>query len=355
MQLALVGLPAAGVKTVFNAITSWADSAAPQSTSGGQNRIAVVKVPDPRLDRISSAFSPRKTTPGTVELIESPGLFGDKIEARSLARVREADALVVVLRVFENLSVPHLDETIDPARDLDRILSEMLLSDLAIVENRLERLKVSLQKRKSDEELLERDILLRCLKLLNQDQRLSELDLPPTQEKVLRGFGFLTQKEMLVLLNIGDNQIGQEEELSAGLGIDYEKCTCTLCADIEAELATMEAEEREEFMRELAIQELAAPQVLRAAYRLLKIVTFFTYGEDECRAWQVRQGQTAVDAAGQIHSDLARGFIRAEVVSFPDFDRLGGIKEAKAAGRFRLEGKEYPVVDGDMIIIRHSS
>ena len=353
MQLALVGLPAAGVKTVFNAITSWADSAASQATSGGQNRIAVVKVPDPRLDRISRAFSPRKTTPATVELIESPGLFGDKIDARSLARVREADALVVVLRVFENLSVPHLDETIDPARDLDRVLSEMLLSDLAIVENRLERLTASLQKRKSDEELLERDILLRCLELLNQDQRLSELDLPATQEKVLRGFGFLTQKEMLILLNIGDNQIGQEEELAAGLGIDQEKCT--LCADIEAELATLEAEEREEFMRELAIQELAAPQVLRAAYRLLKIVTFFTYGEDECRAWRVRQGQNAVDAAGQIHSDLARGFIRAEVVSFPDFDQLGGIKEAKAAGRFRLEGKDYPVVDGDIIIIRHSS
>ncbi len=353
MQLALVGLPGAGVKTVFNAIIRWADSAAPQSRGGSQNRIAVVKVPDPRLALISTAFSSRKTVPATVELIESPGLFGDKIDGRSLARVREGDALVVVLRAFENLSVPHLDGSIDPTRDLDRILSEMLLSDLAIVESRLERLEATLQKRKVEEELLERNLLLRCLDLLNQGQRLSELDLPPAQEKVLRGFGFLTRKPMLLLMNIGDNQIGREEELAGAFGRDSEGCT--LCADIEAELATMEIEEREEFMRELEIEELAAPQVLSAAYRLLKIVTFFTYSEDECRAWRVRRGETAVDAAGKIHTDLARGFIRAEVVSFRDFEGLGGIKETKAAGRFRLEGKNYPVVDGDMIIIRHSS
>jgi hypothetical protein len=257
------------------------------------------------------------------------------------------------LRAFENLSVPHLDGTVNPSRDLERILGEMLLGDLSIVENRLQRLHASLQKRKSDEELLERDILLRCQELLNEGQRLSRLELTPTQERVLRGFGFLTRKETLLLLNIGDNQIGSEGELAAALGSELE--VCTLCADIEAELATMEEQERREFMAELGIGELAAPRVLRTAYRLLRVVTFFTYGEDECRAWRVRQGETAVDAAGEIHSDLARGFIRAEVVSYSDFEQLGGIKEVKAAGRFRLEGKDYPVADGDLIIIRHSS
>lgn len=353
MQLALVGLPSAGVKTVFNAITSWADAAAPQTAGPGHGRIAVLKVPDPRLEVISRTYRPKKTTPATVELIESPGLFGDQIDPRSLARVREADALVLVLRAFENMSVPHLEGTVDARRDLARILGEMLLNDLSIVENRLQRLQSSLQKRKNEADLLEREILETCRSLLEEERRLSQLDLPPGQDKVLRGFGFLTRKEMLILLNIGDSQIGEEKALAADFPEEFP--VSTLCADIEAELAGMEETEREEFMRELGIGELAAPQVLRTAYRLLRVVTFFTYGDDECRAWRVREGETAVDAAAAIHTDLARGFIRAEVVSFEDFEKLGGIKQAKAAGRFRLEGKDYPVADGDLIIIRHSS
>lgn len=353
MQLALVGLPGTGVKTIFSAVTGFAEAAGAFSAAAGQHRLAVLKVPDERLQRIAQVYKPKKTTPATVEIAEYPGLFGQKIDSRLLAKVREADALGLVIRSFSSMTAPHLQGSVDAQRDLRFLLSEMLLSDLGIVENRLERLSASIQKRKNEEEETERDLLVRCKELLDSGQRLSELSLAPGEGKRIRGFGFLTRKPLIILLNIGDSQLGQEQELLAPFESQGWEARA-ICADIEAELARMSAEERAEFMEDLGIEQLAAPVVLAAAYRILDAVTFFTYSEEECRAWTVRAGETAVDAAGKIHTDLARGFIRAEVVGFADFQEHGDVKGAKAAGKFRLEGKDYVVQEGDLILIRHS-
>ncbi len=352
MQLALTGLLGSGVKTTFAAITGLADSAGVFSPVG-QSRIAALKIPDPRLEAISRVFHPKKTITATVEVVEFPGLFGQRVDSRVLGKAREADAMVLVVRAFESFSVPHLEGTVDPWRDFQTLQSELLLADLGIVEGRLQRLAGSLQKRKDEEEEAERDILVRCKECLDRNQRLETLQLLPQELKRIRGFGLLTLKPQLVLVNIGDSQLGDEERLTAPFreaGLE----TRALSASLEAELAEMEESERAEFMEDFGVDELAAPIVLGAAYRVLEVVTFYTHTEDECRAWTLRRGETALDAAGKVHTDLARGFIRAEVVSFEDLQQYGDIKEVKAAGRLRLEGRDYVVQDGDLITVRHS-
>lgn len=316
-------------------------------------RLSVLRVPDERLDFISKAIQPKKTTPATVEVAEYPGLFGQRVESRALAKLREADALALVVRAFDSASVPHFRGDVDPKRDLDFLVSELQLADLAIVESRLERIESSLKKRKNEEEEQQKEILQRSKMLLDEGRPLRQLQLDPNEDKLVRGFGFLTQKPLIVLVNLGDSQLEQQEEILQPLRKSIPEVRA-LCGDIEAELARLEEEERAEFMEDFGIDELAAPVFLSAAYRILDVATFYTYGEEECRAWTIRQGDTAVDAAGKVHTDLARGFIRAEVVSFEDFRTHGSIKEVKAAGRFRLEGRDYVVQDGDLIIIRHS-
>ncbi len=353
MQLALVGLPAAGVKTLFSAITESVDTAGGGAATTRGVRLAVIQVPDPRLELISRVHQSRKTTPATVEMVELPGLFGQSVDSALLARTREADAVGIVLRAFPSMTVPHLKGTVDPERDLRDILAEMLLSDLAIAESRVARLEAGLSKRKDEEEEQELAVLRLCLQALADGEKLDELDLAPEQERRIRGFGFLTRKPRIVFLNIGDNQLGQEAELSrpfqeAGHQVQ------ALSAGIEAELASLDPADRQVFMEEFGIDQLAAPIVVTAAYRILDVVTFFTYSEQESRAWRVRRGQTAVDAAAKIHTDLARGFIRAEVVGFADFEEFQDLKEIKARGKLRLEGKDYVVQEGDLILIRHS-
>jgi GTP-binding protein YchF len=352
MQLALIGLPGAGVKTIFSAITGLTEAVGQYSGTSGPNRI-VLKVPDERLVRISKAIKSRKTVQATVEILEFPGLFGQKVDVRNLARVRETEALVIVVRAFASMVVPHAKGSVDPVRDLDEVLSELLISDLEIVETRLKRLSTSLLKRKNEEEQEEMEVLERCKACLDEGKNLRELTLDSRQEKRIRGFGFLTRKPFIVFLNIGDSQLGKEEELMQPF-LESGYSVRALCGDIEAELAQMEEEDRIELMEEFGIGDLAAPILLSAAYQTLDLVTYYTHGENESRAWYIRLGETAVDAAAKVHTDLAKGFIRAEVISFEDFEKYGSVKEVKAHGRFRLEGKEYVVQDGDLIIIRHS-
>jgi GTP-binding protein YchF len=352
MQLALIGLPGAGVKTIFSAITGLTEATAGFAGGSGPYRVASLKVPDDRLEFISSVIQPKKIVQTSVEIAEFPGAIGQQAGGTVLGKVRLSDALVVVLRSFSSMTVPHTQGSVDPDRDLDDILGELLLSDLAVVESRLERLDVNLKKRKDEDEERERQVLRRCKEQLDGGESLRKLDLLPNDRKVIKGFGFLTRKPVIVLLNIGDAQLGSEEDLTTafeGKGFN----TRALCGDIEAELAQMEESERQEFMTDFGIADLAAPIVLGAAYQTLDLVTFYTHGENEVRAWDVRLGETALDAAGKIHTDIAKGFIRAETISFEDFETYGGVKEVKAHGRFRLEGKEYVVQDGDLIVIRH--
>jgi hypothetical protein len=355
MRLALTGLPLSGVKTIYSAITGHVESGGLHSGASGQARLSVLKVPDPRLDLLAGIFKPRKVVPATVELTEFPGLFGGaQAESQSMAKAREADALALVLRCFESDVAPHPAGSVDAGRDLTNLLSDMALADLAVVENRLERLASSVKRRDNEDDLAEHALLSRIRGVLEEGQGVRQAPLQKEERKRLRGFGFLTAKPMLLILNIGEGQLGKEEDLTASFQ-GRAKQVEALCASLEAELAQLDEAEQAEFMGDFGVDELAAPRVLAAAYRTLDLRTFLTYGEDEVRAWNVRAGETALDAAGKIHSDLARGFIRAEVIGWQDFEQHQGIKAVKAAGKFRLEGKEYVVQEGDLIIIRHSS
>ncbi len=355
MQLALIGIPSSGVKTIYSALSGNAEAGeAVRPTSPGQTRLTVLKVPDQRLDLLAGIFKPQKVVPATVELAEFPGLFAaPRSDASRVAKAREADALALVLRSFESDVAPHQDGMVDPQRDLRNLLSELALSDLAVVEARLERLKRSVKRKDAEEELAEQDVLLRLKEALESGASVRDVELAAEDSKRIRGFGFLSAKPLLLIVNIGESQLGQEEPLLRPFSAQGWEAQA-LCGSLEAELSQLEESERIEFMQDFGVEELAAPTVLSAAYRVLETRTFLTYGEDECRAWNVRIGDTAVDAAGKIHSDLARGFIRAEVIAWEDFDQHRDLKKIKAAGKFRLEGKDYVVQEGDLIIIRHS-
>ena len=352
MQIGLVGFPGAGVKTVFSAITGLTPAAGIGSTIVGTSRLAVLQVPDPRLELISSVYNPKRSTPSTVEIAEFPGVFGARSDPRVLAKCRESDALALVIGAFDSA----LDEAQGSCvTSLSGALrDEMILADLTVAESRLTRLTASLKKRKNEIEEAERKVLIRCLEQLEMGRTLLELDLVPEDQRRIRGFGFLSLKPVFLLINIGERDVGKEQEFAEKF-LGESLTARALCGDLESELATIEDDEREQLMDDFGIEKFSTPKVLRAAYECMDVCTFYTYGEDECRSWTLRKGQTAVDAAASIHTDLAQGFIRAEVVSFTDFQEYGSIKDVKAAGRFRLEGKDYTVQDGDLIIIRHSS
>ena len=353
MRVALIGLPGAGVKTVFSAITELGAPGDGSPQSFGAHRIAVLQVPDPRLDLIAEVFQPTKTVPAAIEVIEFPGLFGDRLDPRAVAGSRESDLLALVLRAFQRSSFPHPRGRVDPSLDLQSLDEEILLADLQIVESRLQRLKIGLGKRKDEEEEQEMQVLERCRTLLEGGQPLRTMGFTEWQSRRLRGFGFLSLKPAFVLLNIGEEQIEEQESLLAPVqAAGY--ASRAICADIESELARLEEPDREELMHDFGIKELAAPVVIQAIFQALDLVTFYTYSGGECRAWTLFRGQTAVDAAGRVHTDLASGFIRAEVVSFEDFAALGDLKGARAAGKLRLEGRDYRVQDGDLIQVRHS-
>ena len=355
MQLALTGIATSGVKTIFSAISGHAESEGAYTGGPGQARLSTLKIPDERLENIHSVFKPPKMVQTTVELAEYPGLFGGpSTDNQNVAKVREADAVVLILRTFESVAAPHLLGSVDPQRDLDQLQSDMVIADLAIVETRLERLEKNLRRQNNDEDAAEQEILLRCKDVLDQGKCTREMELSEADEKRIGNFLFLTRKSLLLILNIGENQIGEEESLKQPFtDSGYE--VQALCGSLEAELSQLDEEERAEFMGDFGIEELAAPVVLGAAYRILQVVTFFTHNEKECRAWNVEKGDTAVIAAGKIHTDLAQGFIRAETIAYDDFKEHGDISGAKAAGKFRLEGRDYVVQEGDLITIRHNA
>jgi len=354
MQLALTGIPLTGVKTVFSAVTGHTEEAGTHSRPG-QARVVVVRIPDERLDLISRVFTPKKTVPATVELTEYPGLFGaGSVDPSLVGKIREADALVLVLRTFESRANPHPFGSVDPERDLERLYSDFALADLAVLEPRVKRIEKSLARARHEDEEAELEVLLRCRELLEAGRGVRDAELSADDRKRIQNYCFLTEKPLILILNIGEDQLGQEAERAAPFqdrGLEVR----ALCGSLEAELPQLDEADRAEFMADFGLEELAAPRILSAAYRTLEIVTFFTFTGDECRAWQLRRGENAVAAAGKVHTDLARGFIRAEVIAFEDFKEHGGIKEVKAAGKLRLEGRDYVVQEGDMLQIRHNA
>ena len=366
MQIAIVGLAGSGKTTVFNTLTR--GHAQTGGFGGLTLNVGVVKVPDPRLDRLAEIFKPKKVVHADVTYVDLPapppsseGHVGtEELPAEHLARLRESDALLHVVRAFDDPFVPHAEGSVDPARDLERLDLEFILADLAMVDRRLERLTASGRHgTPAEREANEREeVILRRLKTdLDAGRPIRDADLSDDEAKAIRGFRFLTEKPVLVLLNVGEDDLPRGRELADRIGARYDHRQAIvdfLSAKIEMELGELESEDAATFMAELGIAQSGLERVIRLSYRLLGLVSFLTAGPDEVRAWPIRGGSTAVDAAGTIHTDLAKGFIRAETVGYDDLVQLGSIAEARKAGKLRSEGKTYRVADGDVIEVLFS-
>jgi hypothetical protein len=351
MRLGIIGLPQSGKTTIFNALTR---GNLPVTTSGGRFEVhtGVVDVPDGRIDRLSAMFNPKKTIYAKVTYADIAGLEGSKaaISGALLNQLSQMDGFLHVVRCFEEDNNPHPAGSVNPARDIATMDSELLINDLIAVEKRLERLADERKKGGGrDKGLIERETALfeRMQAALANEQPLRELEYNPEEERLLSSFGFLTRKPLMILLNLGEEQ--------APPALDYARpgvMIVPIKGRLEMDIAQLEGEDAELFMAEYGITELALGRVVHHSYELLGLMSFFTVGPDEVRAWTVRRGANAVEAAGAIHTDLAKGFIRAEVVTYDDLVELGGLSEARSKGKLRLEGKEYIVKDGEIVHIR---
>ncbi len=352
MRLGIIGLPQSGKTTLFNALTR---ATQPTGASGKiEMHTAVVDVPDKRVDKLSEMFKPKKTIYAKVTYVDIAGLDGSAgkngISGALLNQLAQMDGFIHVARVFEDENVPHVRETIDPLRDIQNMDSELVLNDLIAVERKLERLEEEKKKGAGrDKALIEREHALfqRFHETLSNEIPLRDIEISAEEEKMLSGFGFLSRKPMLIVLNLSEGQ--------AAPAVDYPHQHSTVVAlqgKLEMEIAQLSPEEAHLFLAEYGIEEPSLNRMIRLSYDLLGLMSFFTAGQDECRAWTVHRGASAPEAAGEIHTDLQKGFIRAEVVAYDDLMALGGMTEAKAHGKLRLEGKEYVVKDGDILNIR---
>jgi GTP-binding protein YchF len=328
-------------------------------TQPGQAHVGIARVPDARVTKLAELFKPKKITFATIEYVDIGGLQKDREKnSASLVPLREADALAHVVRVFDDPAIPHPSVSIDAMRDIDSIEIELMLTDLEQATRRLERVEKDLKKKKDPQIELEQSVLLRCRAALEAEKPLREMEFKPEEKKAVTGFTFLTQKPMLYVLNLGDDEISDidhviEKHKLEKLATKPQTAVVPFCGKIEAELAELPDAEVAEMMKAYGIAESGRDRLIQATYRLLGLISFLTCGEPECRAWTIERGMTAQKAAGAIHSDIEKNFIKAEVVRWQDLLAAGGFAVAKERGQFRLEGKEYIVQDGDVILFRH--
>lgn len=353
MKIGIIGLPNSGKTTVFNALTRGTIETAAFSSGQIEPNIATVKVPDPRLDRLAAMYKPQKLTPADVQYIDVAGMNSGArttggLSPQFLNYISQVDALMHVVRAFEDDAVPHPEESISPSRDIAAVELELIFSDMAIIERRLTRLRGEVTKMSGKERetrQVELDALERLFAGLESEQPIRTQELSDEERKVLRGFQFLSAKPLLVIVNIGEDQITSPPTF------DYagpNTALVVLSGKVEAELAQLDDADAAAFMDDLGITAPARNRAITASYSMLGLVSFLTAGADEVRAWTIRAGTPAVEAAGTIHSDLQRGFIRAEVIAFDDLMAAGDMVAAKKAGTLRLEGKTYIVKDGDI-------
>jgi ribosome-binding ATPase len=359
MQIGIVGLPFSGKSTLFQTLTNThLDEAASHRQ---QTNIAMVKVPDARIDVLAGYFHPKKLVYTSIEFVDVIGLKkGDRdstqFTSSFLASVKTNDALIHVVRCFDDPLYPHPEGSIDPKRDVQILDTEFLLSDLAMMENRIDKLKKQVQKTQDEKSKYELQVLEKCFAFLEQEKPLRLLQLDQHERKIIRGYSFLTEKPLLVVLNLDEETATRRDELVAELQTEFSHAGIAVDAfsgKIEMELAQLSDEDALAFMSDYGIKESALVRIISSAYKMLGLISFLTFGEDECRAWAIRRGMNAQQSAGEIHSDLMNRFIRAEVVNFTNFVEYGSIAACKEKGHWRLEGKEYVVADGDMMTIRH--
>jgi ribosome-binding ATPase len=365
LKLAIIGLANSGKTTVFNALTKGNAETAAYTSASFEPNVAVVKVPDPRLEVLARMFKSKRIVPADIEYTDVVGVSRGSAQNETWNKqfinyISTADALVHVLRAFPDESVPHPEGSMDPARDVELVDMELALSDLAIVQKRLDRLTESIKKSpKAEREHLEKEVpvLERLQEQLRNGVPVRETDLSDDEEKMLRGYQFLTAKPMLVLINVNETQLPQEKELIEKVrGVARFKKTevKVIAGKAEMELSQLDDEDAAIFREELGVVESAVDEVIQESYRLVNLISFFTTGPDESRAWTIKKGTPVQMAAGEIHTDLERGFIRAEVVPYEDLVADGSMVEAKNKGHLRLEGKGYIVKDGDVIEVLFS-
>ena len=361
LRAALIGLPSSGKSTIFQLMTSAKDA----SKGKGDVAIGISKVPDARLDTLTAMYNPRKRVPATVEFTDiiAPARSGAQALV-DVAGYKNADALVHVVHAFRDQSVPHPAGSIDPARDAQAMEDELILADLGVAERRIERLDKDLKKGRSAELEKERDLVHRCQRALEEGKPLRALELTGEDLKRLRGFQFLSAKPLLLVINLDEadlSDVGSTVEKAAdksgltGFLAHASTRAVALCAKIELEIAQLEGDDAKAFLSDLGLSESGLDRVIRTSYDLLGYMSFFTVGEDECRAWSIARGTTAQVAAGEIHTDIQRGFIRAEVVAYDALMKRGSMAACRDHGEVRLEGKEYIVQDGDIINFRFAT
>lgn len=356
MQTAIIGLPMVGKTSLFTILTGVHEAARVGSMEA---RLGVASVPDERIDALATVFGPDKLTHATMEYLDFPSISKEALrEPKYLASLRVVDALAHVVRVFKSDTVPHEKGSVDPVRDIEDVEAELIVSDLLVIEKRLERLAKDRMKIKDSQLDHEFDLLTRAKVLLEEDTALRTMELDQAEEKRLRGFGFLSQKPMLYVLNLGDDEAPrlhavEEEFRNRHVGERPRTAVTAICGRIEAELAELDAEEAQEYTASYGLPEGGLKRLIQAGYGLLGLMSFLTAGEPEVRAWTIPVGSTALEAAGSIHTDFAKRFIRAEVVNWQTLVEHGGYAGAREKGLLRLEGKEYKVQDGDVLLIRH--
>lgn len=356
MKVALIGLTNAGKTTIFNALTGLNSETTLYPTVTGDPNIGIVKVPHAEIDTLSEIYRPKKITYATIEYFDYLGITkGDlKLNKKIFDLIKDADAIVHVVRAFYDESVIHPMESINPVRDIETLELELIFADLSLIETRLERMEEGKKRGKKPDET-EKRVLLKCKDALLQEKALRDVAFTGEEMRTMRHLQFLSTIPKVIVLNSGERE--DDTEYTKALESSILNCyrsvdTLTLCGKIEMEISQLPDNEREPFLKELGIEEPASHRLIRTCYRLLGLISFITVGEDEVRAWTVRSHTNAVIAAGKIHSDIERGFIRAEVISYEDFIVSGSMQHAREKGLLRLEGKSYEVQDGDIINFR---
>ena len=354
MQTGIIGLPQVGKTTLFRILTK----AHVEAKVGQAAHVGIAKVPEPRLEELAKLYHPKKITHASVQYVDLPGVQKERMR-ESLTSLRDVDAIAHVIRVFEDPSVPHSEGSIDPLRDATNLDLELILSDHDQITKRLERVEKDLKKKKDPLLEHEKAVLDKCKAHLEAEKPLRELELTLEERKPIGGFLFLSQRPMLYVLNLGDDEAAEmykaiaKHKLAALQGRPN-TAVVGVCGRLEAELAEMEEKEAAELLASYGLKEPGLNRLIHATYALMGLISFFTAGDPEVRAWTIRKGSAAVKAAGEIHSDIEKGFIRAEVVRCEDLLAAGSIHTAKEKGQVRLEGKEYIVQEGDVILFRHS-
>ena len=357
MKFGLLGFPKVGKTSLYNILTG-AGVAVDKYGGRGQTNVGVAKVIDPRIDRLAVMYTPKKVTYAHFDLVDVLGVAkGEAAQSAPLAEMRNVDAIAHVVRAFHDPEIVHGEGSIDPARDVDSMEMEMLLADLEVAQRRLERLELNIRKAKNKDDEMELPVVRRCLEALEKETPIREIDLKPEETRRIRGYAFLTAKPLLIIVNLDEKDAAKVADAAADHGLAARAArprtaVAGLSAKVEEEISRLDAEDARAFLADLGLAEPARDRVLRAAFGLLGLIQFLTAGEDECRGWPIPAGTKAPQAAGAIHSDIERGFIRAEVVAFEDLIATGSLAAARERALLRSEGRDYVVKDGDVINFR---